>query len=152
MKFLKVIGFVFLAILLGIQFIPRNYNRAEEIPASDLMKVMAVPGNVEKILTTSCYDCHSNNTNYPWYSHVQPFAFYLADHIEDGKSELNFSEFGEYSERRQKSKLRSSLSQVEDGEMPLSSYTLVHKDARLSEKEKRALMEWIEKVLRGDPY
>lgn len=151
MKLLKVVVLVFLAVLLGIQFIPRSYNRAEQVPATDLMKVMAVPKSVGEILTTSCYDCHSNNTSYPWYSHVQPFAIYLADHIEDGKAELNFSQFGEYSERRQKSKLRSSLSQVEDGEMPLSSYTLVHKKARLSKKEKRVLMEWIERALRGDP-
>lgn len=132
---------------LGIQFIPRNYNQTEEIPATDLMKVENVPQEVETIIRTSCYDCHSNNTNYPWYHQIQPITWYLDDHIEEGKEELNFSDFGDYSERRQKSKLRSFLSQVQDGEMPLSSYTLIHWDAKLSNADKEILEEWIDKML-----
>ena len=143
MKFLKIIGLVLLVAFVGIQFIPANRNTSDYIPQSDFTEVFEVPENINTILQTSCYDCHSNNTNYPWYNKIQPFTWYLNDHIEKGKEELNFSEFGEYSSRRQSSKLRSISSQVEDGKMPLSSYTLVHWDAKLSAKEKEVLIAWI---------
>lgn len=137
---------VLLVAFLGIQFIPKNLNQTDYIPTSDFTEVYEVPENIHKILQTSCYDCHSNNTNYPWYNKVQPFAWYLNDHIEKGKEELNFSEFGEYSSRRQRSKMRSISSQVEDGEMPLSSYTLVHWDAKLSDKEKEEFIAWMDSL------
>ncbi|QED37161.1 hypothetical protein FK178_05305 [Antarcticibacterium arcticum] len=146
MKFLKIIGLVLLVVFVGIQFIPANRNTSDYIPQSDFTEVFEVPENINTILQTSCYDCHSNNTNYPWYNKIQPFTWYLNDHIEKGKEELNFSEFGEYSSRRQSSKLRSISSQVEDGEMPLSSYTLVHWDAKLSAKEKEVFIAWMDSL------
>ncbi|NJW52675.1 heme-binding domain-containing protein [Salinimicrobium oceani] len=146
MKFLKIIGLALLIAFVGIQFIPTKLNQDDYIPKSDFTVIYEVPENINKILQTSCYDCHSNNTNYPWYNKIQPFTWYLNDHIEEGKEELNFSEFGEYSSRRQSSKLRSISSQVEDGEMPLSSYTLVHWDAKLSDKEKKKFIAWMDSL------
>ncbi|UJH91889.1 heme-binding domain-containing protein [Antarcticibacterium sp. 1MA-6-2] len=146
MKFLKIIGLILLVVFVGIQFIPTNRNTSDYIPQSDFTEVFEVPENINTILQTSCYDCHSNNTNYPWYNKIQPLTWYLNDHIEKGKEELNFSEFGEYSSRRQSSKLRSISSQVEDGEMPLSSYTLVHWDAKLSAKEKEVFIAWMDSL------
>ena len=95
-----------------------------------------------RILHTSCYNCHSNNTNYPWYSYVQPVGLLLEHHINKGKAELNFSEFGTYSLRKQKSKLKSMANQIEKDEMPLSSYTLIHRDARLSKDSKKVLVDY----------
>ncbi|MDX1760532.1 heme-binding domain-containing protein [Salinimicrobium sp. TIG7-5_MAKvit] len=146
MKFLKIIGLVLLVAFVGIQFIPTNRNQADYISKSDFTEVYEVPENINTILQTSCYDCHSNNTNYPWYNKIQPFTWYLNDHIEKGKADLNFSEFGEYSSRRQRSKLRSISSQVKDGEMPLQSYTLVHWDAKLSDKEKEEFTVWMDSL------
>ena len=80
------------------------------------------------------------------YNKIQPVSWLLECHIEDGKADLNFSEFGSYSHRRQKSKLRSMESQIENGEMPLSSYTLMNKDAKISDAEKLLLIEWINKL------
>ena len=91
----------------------------------------------------SCYNCHSNNTQYPWYNKIQPVAWFLEGHIKKAKEELNFSEFGDYSKRRQKNKLKSIINQIRDNEMPLSSYTLIHRDAILSESEKSELENWI---------
>ncbi|MDT0646464.1 heme-binding domain-containing protein [Zunongwangia sp. F260] len=146
MKFLKIIGLVLLVAFVGIQFIPANRNQSDYISKSDFTEIYEVPENINTILQTSCYDCHSNYTNYPWYNKIQPFTWYLNDHIEEGKAELNFSEFGEYSSRRKSSKLRSISSQVEDGEMPLKSYTLMHWDAKLSDKEKEEFTAWMDSL------
>jgi len=116
------------------------------IPITDFMKVYDVPTEVSVILKTSCYDCHSNNTEYPWYDKVQPVAWFLESHIEEGKSELNFSEWKNYSNRRKKSKLKSIGSQIRKDKMPLSSYTFIHGDAKLSESKKELIIKWIDKL------
>lgn len=136
-----------LLVFIGIQFIPTTRNQSDIVPPTDLMEVYNVPEHVEVIFKTSCYDCHSNNTMYPWYNKLQPVSWIMEGHIKEGKEELNFNEFGSYSERRQKSKFKSILSQVKDGEMPLASYTLMHREAKLSENEKKALEDWINKML-----
>src|SRR5680860_138760 len=147
MKVLKIILLVVLLAFVGIQFIPTKLNQSDIVPSTDLMEVYDVPQQVEVIFKTSCYDCHSNNTAYPWYHKVQPTSWIMQGHIKRGKAELNFNEFGSYSERRQKSKFKSILSQVKDGEMPIASYTLLHREAKLSENEKKALENWINKML-----
>ena len=131
-------------ILIGIQFFQPLRNQSDEVTASHIEKVYAVPQNVKTILVQSCYDCHSNNTRYPWYSRIQPGTWYMAQHIKKDKEELNFSEFGEYSARRQRNKFRTMAGQVKDGEMPLSSYTLIHRNAVLSQEDKQVLMKWFE--------
>jgi hypothetical protein len=113
---------------------------------ADITKQYAVPGNVLSVLKAACFDCHGNNTNYPWYSNTQPGGWWMASHVRKGKEELNFSEFGNYSTRRQKSKLKAIANSVRDGEMPLSSYTLLHPKAKLSEKDRSILIEWAEKA------
>lgn len=149
MKVLKIILFVVLLVFVGIQFIPTTRNQSDIVPPTDLMKVYNVPEQVEVIFKTSCYDCHSDNTMYPWYNKLQPVSWIMEGHIKEGKAELNFSEFGSYSERKQKSKFKSILSQVKDGEMPLASYTWMHREAKLSENEKKALEDWINKILKS---
>ena len=146
MKVFKIIAVVLLVAFVGIQFIPTNRNHSEAVPPSDFMLVKNVPTEVKSILMISCYDCHSNNTHYPWYQKVQPVSWYLEGHIEDGKEELNFSDFGNYSDRMQKAKMRSIISQVEDGKMPLPSYTLLHPEAELTAEEKQLLVKWIEEM------
>lgn len=142
MKILKVVGWVLLIALIAIQFIPSNLNQEEVDYTTDFATVYNVPENVNRVLETSCYDCHSNNTKYPWYNRIQPVAMYLADHVEDGKKHFNFSEFSSYSLKRQKKKLDEVAHEVEDGEMPLDSYTLVHWDAKLSEADKKLVIDW----------
>lgn len=148
-KILKVIAIIALIALIGIQFIPTTRNQSDILPATDFIATYNPPKEVERIFRTSCYDCHSNNTEYPWYNKIQPVAMYLEEHIEHGKEEFNFNEFGDYSERRKKSKLKSLLKEVEQGKMPLESYTLIHRDSKISESEEKLVLDWVNKILDG---
>jgi len=149
-RFLVAFFVLISAFFVGIQFIPTTRNESNEVSEADISQVAEVPSDVQSILNNSCYDCHSNNTRYPWYSRIQPAAYFMGRHIVAGKKELNFSEFGTYSRRRQKSKLRSIISQVKTEEMPLPSYTWIHWSAKLSEREKRLVEEWATR-LRNEP-
>ena len=147
MKIAKIIALVLLVVFVAIQFVPTSRNQSDVIPPTDFMSTYSVPKQIEVIFKTSCYDCHSNNTNYPWYNKIQPMSWILENHIKKGKEELDFSDFGSYSVRRQKSKLKSIGSQVKDDEMPLLSYTLIHRDAKLSTTDKTLVIEWVSKMI-----
>lgn len=136
-----------LIVFVGIQFMPTTRNQNNEVLETDFSETFSVPNNIQNLLKNSCYDCHSNNTNYPWYHKIQPVNWFLEYHIKEGKKELNFSEFGGYSKRRQKSKLKSIKSQIEKNSMPLSSYTFIHRNAKLSEKDKKLLITWMAKSI-----
>lgn len=137
-KVLLAAGIVFIA----IQFIQPAKNINNQVSATDISKTIPVPDNVQTIFKNACYDCHSNNTVYPWYSNFQPMAWFMAGHIKEAKEKLNFSEFGSYSTRRQISKLDGIANSIKDDIMPLSSYKLMHKNARLSTNEKELLIKW----------
>jgi len=123
----------------------RNESYEQELTAN-FTKMYDVPKNVETTLRTSCYDCHSNNTNYPLYSYMQPARFFMEEHIKDGKKDLNFNEFGRYSKRKQGNKLEAIVKQIKSDEMPLASYTLIHKNAILTPTQKEEIINWIEKT------
>ena len=131
-----------LAILLVIQFIHPAKNASAAITAQDISTMYAVPDSVHVILQKACMDCHSNNTRYPWYDRIQPVAWWLTDHINEGKRELNFSEFGSRTPDKQAKKLKKLAKEVQEGGMPLNSYTWMHKDAILTEQEKNTLITW----------
>ena len=139
---------LFLLVVLALfQFYPRPAKHDSQGPdLQDITRVHQVPEQVAGILKTSCYDCHSNHTYYPWYARIQPVAIWLNDHIEEGKGELNFSEFGSYNIRRKYRKLEEINEQVKEGEMPLSSYTIIHRDAKLSKEQKLAVAQWVESL------
>ena len=135
---LLAIGIVFIA----IQFIQPDRNKTEQVSPRDISKIVIISDSVQVILKNACYDCHSNNTHYPLYSNIQPMGWLMASHIKQGKEELNFSEFGSYSNRRQLSKLNGIANSIKDDIMPLSSYRLMHKNARLNANEKAQLINW----------
>src|SRR5690606_14235348 len=143
MKWLKYLGIMLLVVLVGIQFIPASLNQNTTVPPTDFIKANDIPENVSHILKASCYNCHSNNTEYPWYSRTQPAGWLLEKHIREGKEALNLSEFGASSTRRQRSKLRAMIGQIENDEMPLPSYTLLHSEARLSQEEKNDVIKYL---------
>ena len=134
-------------IFIAIQFIQPRHNKSEQLLATDISKVVSIPDTVISMLRISCFDCHSNNTIYPWYSNIQPVSWLMAYHIKQAKGKLNFSEFGTYSQRRQVSKLDGIANSIKDDIMPLSSYKLVHKNARLSTNEKTMLKNWTEQLI-----
>ncbi|WP_346320903.1 heme-binding domain-containing protein [Chitinophaga sp. YIM B06452] len=144
---MKVLKYILLFLLVGIitiQFFPPAKNQSGSgVSVTDITVLYHVQGNVRTILQNACYDCHSNNTRYPWYVNIQPLGWFMAKHIKEGKAELNFNNFGAYSSKRQRNKLKRMKEQVEEGEMPLASYTLMHADARLSAEQKTILVNWI---------
>lgn len=127
--------------LVVIQFIrPERNSSGDE--SKNITTVFPVPAEVKNILQSSCNDCHSNKTVYPWYTNIQPVGWWLAHHVDEGRRELNFSEFASYPLKRQYHKLEEILEMVEEDEMPLRSYTLLHGNAVLSAAQKSTLMNW----------
>ena len=143
-KKIAVIGLIIFLLMQCYQPV-RNIGYEQHF-LSNFTEIYKVPKNIETTLRTSCYDCHSNNTNYPWYSYVQPIRFFMDGHINEGKKELNFTEFGNYSSRKQRSKLMAISKQIQSNEMPLSSYTLIHKNAVLHTNQKELVINWINKT------
>jgi len=146
MKIVKIIALVLLACFVGIQFVPTELNQSDIVPKTDFLLVNNPSEHISSVLQESCYDCHSNNTDYPWYNKIQPVSWFLENHIEGGKEELNFNEWGTYSNRRKNSKIKSIISQVEAEEMPLSTYTLIHRGAILSNSEMSLLINYMKKL------
>ncbi|RYY40173.1 MAG: cytochrome C [Chitinophagaceae bacterium] len=142
----KRILIVVLVLLVVIQFIRPTANTNPQPQRAALTNFYPVPAHVDAILKKACYDCHSNNTRYPWYSKVQPVAWWLQHHVDEGKRELNFDEFGGYTRRRQSKKMKEVAEQVEKGEMPLDSYTWIHKDAILTPEERSTLISWAKQM------
>lgn len=144
MKRFKKILWLLLVVFIVIQFFHPKKNVSSTPSANHISKAFSVPVDVQNIIDKSCNDCHSNNTVYPWYVHVQPVDWWMNSHVSDGKDELNFDEFATYSLRRQFRKFEEIGEEVKEEEMPISSYTLVHSDAILSGDQKRTLMKWSE--------
>ena len=142
-KFFKRFFLLLLLVFVVIQFFRPAKNIAAGTSATDITTKYTVPPDVLAALKTSCYDCHSNNTNYPWYNNIQPVAWWLADHIKEGKRELNFSEFTSYPIGRQYRKLEGINGEIKEGEMPLDSYTFIHKDAILTDQQKLSIANWV---------
>ncbi|HQS06396.1 MAG: cytochrome C [Sphingobacteriales bacterium 17-39-43] len=146
MSRIKIGLIVLLVILVAIQFVQPARNQSVQASTGGIASVINVPENVQAILQNSCYDCHSNNTRYPWYATLQPGAWWMAWHIEKGKAELNFDEFGNYSKRRQNSKLKAITSSVDAETMPIPSYLLIHRKAALSKADQTLIKQWSEKA------
>lgn len=148
-KILKYTFYTLLSVFIIMQFFRPARNTGSLHGPNDINHTVKVPENVEGILVKMCYDCHSNNTNYPWYTNIQPVGNWMQDHVEEGKGELNFSEFKTYKLKRQRYKLRECEEMVEEGEMPLDSYRWTHGD--LDENEKKILIKWINDAIEELP-
>ena len=144
MKILKKTALILLATLLVIQFIRPAKNHSELLEDTQFLTETNPPEDVQQILTSTCYDCHSNNTNYPWYSNVAPISYWIADHIEHGKGHLNFSAWDSYDNEKKDHKIEEIIETVESGEMPLNEYTWTHSEARLTPEQREAVIKWAE--------
>lgn len=142
----KILGIILLVALVVIQFFHPAKNIAATPSMHHISKLYVVPANVEQILVKACYDCHSNTTKYPLYSKIQPVDWWLDDHIKDGKKHFNFDEFTTYRVARQYKKLEECISEIKEGEMPIESYTLIHKNAILTDAEKEVLFTWCDNI------
>ncbi len=132
-----------LALLTIIQFIKIEKNESNDLSYT-ISKSYTISNELNQLLKVSCYDCHSNNTNYPWYSKIQPVAWWIDHHVQDGKKHLNFSEFTKNRVAIQNHKFEEIIEMVEDKEMPLPSYTFLglHPEANLTNKQRELVINW----------
>lgn len=139
---IKKIAIGFIALLVIIQFIRIDKTNPEVVMENDFIVQTNPPEHIQTILKTSCYDCHSNESTYPWYTNVAPISWWVKKHINEAREELNFSEWGTFSTKRQKHKLEEGAEMVEEGEMPLPSYIIAHSEAKLTTEQKNELVAW----------
>ena len=144
MSITKKILIGLLGVFIIIQFIKPDKNQSDVVTPNDIFANFQSENSTKQLIQTACYDCHSNNTVYPWYAEIQPLAWWLADHVKEGKSELNFSEFATYKPKKADHKLEEVIEMIQEGEMPLKSYTLIHDNAKLSDGQKKAIITWAE--------
>lgn len=142
-KILKYLAILLLVILVIIQFINRPEQISEPVTENDIIGSLNINPGMSNLLKAACYDCHSNQPRYPWYSEIAPFSWWIGEHIEHGRDELNFSDWATFSKRKRDHKLEEMVEEVEEGHMPLPKYKWMHSDARLSEEQITMLKEWI---------
>lgn len=138
----KKIGLGLIAVLVVIQFIRPTRNSSTGESPNEISKYYQVPADIHAVLKKSCYDCHSNNTVYPWYTNIQPVGWWLQSHVNEGRGELNFEEFGTYEQKKAKHKFEEIEEVVQDEEMPLKSYTLIHRDTKLTPEQSASIAAW----------
>ena len=143
---IKKILIVLALVLVVLQFIRPAQNLSANT-TNDISTLYPMPSDVKLIVDKACADCHSNKTAYPWYATIQPVAFWLADHVNEAKSEFNYNEFASYRIAKQNHKLEEVIEQIKEGEMPLYSYTLIHRDANLTDAEKATLINWCQNIM-----
>ncbi|MGH2646832.1 MAG: heme-binding domain-containing protein [Ginsengibacter sp.] len=141
-KTVRRILIILLVVLIIIQFIRPQKNIYEGIAVNDISTKYTIPTDVHNILKASCSDCHSDNSLYPWYWNFQPVAWFMNNHITEGKRHLNFSNFTSYKIGKQYKLFDNISKEIKSGDMPLTSYKLIHKDAILSKVQKTAIINW----------
>ncbi len=144
MRWFKIISLALLICFIIIQFFQPDRSKRVSLEDQAFSKIYIVPPHVQQLMQQACYNCHSNKTEYPWYSYVQPVGWYLNKHTHHGREKLNLSEFGKYTPRKRISKIREMVNEIKNDEMPLSSYTIMHEDARLKPAEKELFVSWLE--------
>ena len=142
MKWIKSILLALAVIFVLIQFIRPSLAN----PPVDPAKKLQTTPEIGAILDRSCRDCHSNETAWPWYTNIAPVSWWLADHVKDGRRELNFSEWNGYTARRKTRKLKEICDEVKDGDMPLNYYLPLHPEAKLSTADRQTLCTWAQQL------
>ncbi len=145
---LKLIVIVLFSLFAVLQFFRPDFTNPPIVESKTLESELNVPQQVAMILERSCRDCHTNKTVYPWYANIQPVGWYLTNHVQEGRRELNFSEWGSFSNQKKRRKLKEICEQVESREMPLPSYLLIHREAILSDNDVKILCQWAEAEIR----
>ncbi|WP_109438263.1 heme-binding domain-containing protein [Aquimarina sp. AU119] len=141
-KSIRIVGLLALLALVIMQFIRPDKNESDYATAVAFFEKETQPNEeVKSILRNNCYDCHSNHTKYPWYAEIAPVSYWLSDHIDEGKEHFDVSGWEQYSNKKKDHKLEELVEEVEEGEMPLSSYTWLH--GNINDQEKEILINWV---------
>jgi hypothetical protein len=143
-KIIRIIAIILLSAFVIIQFFRPDFTNPSVNPADTIEASTQIPDDVVAIFKASCKDCHSHETVYPWYSYVQPSAWFLASHIADGRRKLNFSIWNTYEARKKRKKLDEICGEVKEAAMPLPSYLWIHRDASLNGEQIKSLCDWAE--------
>ena len=134
---------LFLLIVFGLaQFLRPDRTVVGHAPTSDLIAMTAPGADVGRLLRVACYDCHSDSAAYPWYASITPVNFWLQHHVNEGREEFNMSAWGEHTAKWRHHKASEARHELQEGEMPLSSYTWMHGEAKLSEAERKQLIDY----------
>lgn len=148
-KILKIVLVVLIVAFIAIQFINRpDKTVSTQITPDDITKKMQVPENVQSILKRSCYDCHSSQTVWPWYSSIAPASWLVSDDVIKGRKKMNFSEWGKIPDAKKEARLTEVCEQTKSEEMPLPKYLILHGDAKLSQADKDILCKWTESEIK----
>ncbi len=139
---LKNIAIFLVFLFLVIQSIRIDKTTEPVNPTTDFIALTSANAEIANTLKIACYDCHSNQPTYPWYTNIAPVSWWIKHHINEGSQHLNFSIWGTYSEKRKNHKLEECIEMIEEGEMPISSYTLMHGEAKLTDAQKLQLVEF----------
>ena len=135
-----------LAVLVIMQFFPIDKTNPSFEESNDFMNIHQPPNDIALLLKDACYDCHSNMTKYPWYTNVAPVSWWIKGHIDHGRDNLNFSEWGTFKEGKKEHKLDECIEFVEDKRMPLLSYIIAHPEARLSAEQRSDMVAWFQSI------
>lgn len=142
-KSLKKVGLVLLVVLIIAQFFGPEKNDGDIASVEVFIADTNPPEDVQMIMKSACFDCHSDHTRYPWYNNITPVNYWLADHVKDGKKHFNVSKWTDYSDKKKDHKLEELAEEVEEGHMPLPSYTWTHSDAKLTKEQIEAVEAWV---------
>jgi hypothetical protein len=142
----KAVGLGVIALVVLAQFIPVNRKNPAIDPSKTIFTVYPMPPNVRAVFETSCQDCHSDATRWPWYSRVAPISWVVANDVHAGRRNFNFSEWVDYSAKRKEHKLDEICEQITDGNMPDTKYVLIHRTKKLTLQQKNAVCEWTQSV------
>jgi hypothetical protein len=148
-KWLRIVLLGLLGVFVLVQFIPVDRSTPEMMPGQDFLTVVNAPAEMATLIKDACYDCHSYQTEYPWYSKVAPVSFWIQQHINEGREHLNFAIWSTYPAERAAHKLEECWEEVEEGHMPLPSFTWLHPEGRLSEGQQSALAQWFQQQYRA---
>jgi len=144
---MKKILIIILVAFVIIQFFPIDKTNPPVDKGMDFISIKNIQPEIANTIRTSCYDCHSNETQYPWYSSIAPASWWLKNHINEGRSHLNFSIFATYEPKRQVHKMEECVEMLEKHEMPLESYYLGHQDAKLTDAQRQDLIKYFKKEI-----
>lgn len=145
-KIARRVAAVCLFVFVAIQFDRPDRSSPEVTLANDFIQSTQPPAEIEQVLRSACYDCHSHETVWPWYSNVAPVSWWISEHVRHGRQRLNFSEWGDAAADQQRQKLNACVEYVKDGRMPLESYIVGHAEAELSPEQRARLCDWFKKV------
>lgn len=145
---LKKIGLIAAIVFITIQLFTIDKGYKELNLKNDFLSLTKAPEEIKTLIQNSCYDCHSNQTNYPWYSNIAPVSWYIESHIKEAKHHLNFSEWSTYPLKKANHKLEECVEEIEEQKMPTSNYILLHSQAQLTKEQITILANWFKNQMR----